>query len=304
MDRSPNDPQTRAGSTPQHGIAHAPAGRQTEHAEISAETVRDNRPSGEDMWHGHLETIPDAGRSDSVERSAARTLQDQFTELLSVRSISDLQERVRANPLGAVVFAAGIGFALQRTHLLNDIVGGMLSGDEPAELTAGEERLLAWLNDAYALEKAQIPILENHADDARWQPHVRDRDLQHLERTKQHVKMVEKCIRLLGRKPAKVKSAVGRIAGAVSSLSTEPFDDEVVRNFLADFASENLEVASYQAIIVAARDAGHDKIARICEEILDDEEEMADWLRANLPRAVRDTLGELDTVRAGQPPAR
>ena len=87
-----------------------------------------------------------------------------------------------------------------------------------------------------------------------------------------------------------------RITGAVTSLSTEPFEDEVVRNFLADFASENLEIASYTAIIVAARDAGHDRIARVCEEILEDEEEMVAWLRANLPRAVRDTLGELDIV--------
>lgn len=290
MDRTRHDPPTRAGSTPRHGIAPAASAAEIAHGQTSSQQTvqRQDRPDPTEL-----------------ERKGGHgSLQDQFSELLAVRSISDLQDRVRANPLGAVAFAAGIGFALQRTHLLSDIVGGMLSGDEPAELTAAEERLLAWLNDAYALEKAQIPILENHADDARRQPHVRDRDLQHLERTKQHVKMVEKCIRLLGRKPSKAKSAVGRITGAVNSLSTEPFNDEVVRNFLADFASENLEVASYQAIIVAARDAGHEKIARICEEILDDEEEMADWLRANLPRAVRDTLGDLDIVRADEPPAR
>jgi ferritin-like metal-binding protein YciE len=292
MDRTPYDAPTRAGSTPQHGIA--PAAMDAEIEQRPARSRRDRQTHS---------ALPDDRALPGAEREQGRleSLQEQLTDLLSVRSFGDLQDRVRANPFGAVVFAAGIGFALQRTHLLDNIVGGMLSGDEPDELTPAEERLLAWLNDAYALEKAQIPILENHADDAKGQPHVRARDLEHLERTKQHVKMVTKCIKLLGRKPSKAKDAIGRIGGAVSSLSTEPFDDEVVRNFLADFASENLEVASYHAIIVAARDAGHDKIAKICEEILDDEEEMVDWLRANLPRAVRDTLGELDLLDISQP---
>ncbi|HEX2165982.1 MAG TPA: DUF892 family protein, partial [Longimicrobiales bacterium] len=219
-------------------------------------------------------------------------LQDPIRDLLSVRSFDDLQHQVRAHPLSAIALAAGIGFAFQRTHLLDSVVGAGRS-DVRTRLSPAEERLLAWLNDAYALERAQIPILENHADDAKTQPHVRAKDLQHLERTKQHVRMVGRCIRLLGSKPSKVKTAIGRVSGAVNSLSTEAFDDEVVRNFLADFASENLEIASYSAIIVAARDAGHYEIASICEEILADEEEMVDWLRANLPRAVRDTLGEL-----------
>ena len=228
------------------------------------------------------------------ERSRRERVQEPISDLLSVRSFDDLQQQVRAHPIGVLALAAGIGFALQRSHLLDGRVGRARSRD--ADLSPAEERLLAWLNDMYALEKAQIPILENHADDARSQPHVREKDLEHLDRTKHHIRMVRRCIELLGRKPSKTKTAVGRIAGAMNSLTTEPFDDEVVRNFLADFASENLEIASYMAIIVAAREAGHPEIARICREILADEEEMVDWLRANLPRAVRDTLGELDII--------
>lgn len=281
MDRTPYDAPTRSGRTPQQGIA--PAAMDPDAAHGLAEP--------------HTRSTPTESTSEfESDRGRLGTLQERFADMLSVRSFDDLQHQVRANPLAAVALAAGLGFALQRTHLLDGLAGGLRSSDVPDDLTPAEERLLAWLNDAYALEKAQIPILENHAADAENQPHVRNKDLEHLERTKQHVKLVRKCIKLLGRKPSKAKDTIGRITGAVNSLSTEPFDDEVVRNFLADFASENLEVASYQAIIVVARDTGHEKIARICEEILDDEEEMVDWLRANLPRAVRDTLGELDIL--------
>lgn len=291
MDGPYDDPPARAGQTPRSGIAPAAQYRETTTESPRAPQGRASQSTQQDRPRGRSQA--DRERS---EKGRLGHLQEQFTDLVSVRSFDDLQHRVRANPFGALALAAGIGFVLQRTHLLDNVVGGMLSDHEGDELTPAEERLLAWLNDAYALEKAQIPILENHADDAEGQPHVRAKDLEHLELTKQHVKMVRKCIRLLGRKPSKAKDAIGRISGAMNSFSTEPFDDEIVRNFIADFASENLEIASYQAIIVAAHDAGHDKIARICEEILEDEEEMVEWLRANLPRAVRDTLSELDIL--------
>ncbi|HEX6134228.1 MAG TPA: DUF892 family protein [Longimicrobiales bacterium] len=260
---------------------------------------RSGRTGQQAIGYASLETEAMERREGTVERSARSEgrlgrVRSRVSDALSIRNLEDLEERVRANPLGTIALAAGIGFVLQRTHLLDSVIGALLADEEPEELSPSDERLLAWLSDAYALEKAQIPILENHAADAERHPHVRAKHLEHLDRTKRHVKKVKQCIRLLGRKPSKAKDAMGRISGALSSLSTEPFDDEVVRNFVADFASENLEIASYDAIIVAARDAGHEKIARICEEILEDEEEMVDWLRSNLPRAVRDTLDDLN----------
>jgi ferritin-like metal-binding protein YciE len=281
MDRTEYDAPTRSGRLEQQGIAHAT---------IEGETRRfEGDVDSETEAHGRMQRIQDRFGN----------LQEQFTELLNVRSVGDLEERVRQNPWGAVAFAAGLGFALERTHLIDGMVGGVLGVTgvrSSRELSRGEERLLAWLNDAYALERAQIPILENHAEDARRQPNVRDKDLEHLEQTREHAKLVKECIGLLGAKPGKAKDAIGRITGAVTSLSTEPFDDEVVRNFLADFASENLEIISYEAIIALAEETGNRKIAKICGEILEDEVEMAAWLRRNIRRAVNDTLIDIDIL--------
>jgi ferritin-like metal-binding protein YciE len=213
----------------------------------------------------------------------------------SIQGARDLADTARSNPLGTLVVALGTGLLLQKSGLMSNVVSGALrSSPSPDNLTEEEERLLAWLNDAYALEKAQIPVLENHANDARdLFPDVRRRDLEHLEQTKRHAKLVKECIAHLGAKPSKVKSAMGRIGGAMNAMTTEPFDDEVVRNFLQDYAAENLEIISYEAIIAAAEEAGHPKIVRICEEILEEEEEMVEWLRDNLPRVVRTTLRRL-----------
>lgn len=152
------------------------------------------------------------------------------------------------------------------------------------------EVLIAWLNDAHAMEQAQIPVLQNHAKDADAFPEIRARDEQHIEETGRHADLVRGCLERLGESPSATKSALGTMMGNAQSVMTGPFRDELVKNFLMDYAAENLEIASYNAIITAARDMGEEDIARTCEQILRDEEAMAGWLEENLPTAVRGAL--------------
>lgn len=152
------------------------------------------------------------------------------------------------------------------------------------------EVLIAWLNDAHAMEQAQIPVLENHARDAENFPHIRARDEQHVEGTRRHADLVRGCLERMGETPSATKSALNMMMGNVQSVMTGPFQDELVKNFLMDYAVENLEIASYSAIITAARDLGEEDVARTCEQILREEQAMAGWLQENLPTAVRETL--------------
>lgn len=138
--------------------------------------------------------------------------------------------------------------------------------------------------------RRRSPVLENHARDARDFPEIRERDEQHLEATRRHADLVRGCLESLGESPSGMKSALGTLMGSVQSVATGPFQGELVKNFLMDFASENLEIASYSAIITAARDLGEEDVARTCEGVLRDEQAMADWLQENLPSAVRETL--------------
>jgi ferritin-like metal-binding protein YciE len=254
-----------------------------------------------DTERGHGDTrrwsSPERTGTTRQQDGGGQGLQQRVADLLSIRSLDDLGDQVRANPLATIGVAVGVGFLLQRTRLLNPFLSTLTSGQSSPDLSPAEDRLLAWLNDAYALEKALIPVLKNHAEDARRRPKVRRRDLEHLEQTRRHAKKVKQCIEHLGAKPSKTKQAIGRFSGMMNSIATEPFDDEIVRNFLADFAAENLEIASYRALIVAAHEAGHPKIAKICQDILDDEEEMAAWLKDNLADAVHDTFAELGLHR-------
>lgn len=154
----------------------------------------------------------------------------------------------------------------------------------------GKEHLVAWLNDAYSMELALIPILENHAQDAKAHPHLQQRILQHVSETRRHAEMIEQCVRQLGEETSPVKNILGSIFGNVQSIATGIYDDELVKNALMDYATENFEMAAYNALIVTAEELGYPQIASTCREILRDEEAMANFLETNLPTVVRDTI--------------
>jgi ferritin-like metal-binding protein YciE len=66
------------------------------------------------------------------------------------------------------------------------------------------------------------------------------------------------------------------------------FSDELVKNALLDYATEQFEMACYIALESAARDLGDAYVGDICREIIRDEQEMADWIQTQLPQLVRE----------------
>lgn len=155
---------------------------------------------------------------------------------------------------------------------------------------AHHETLIAWLNDAQAMEHSLIQVLENHAKDAKDHPHVQARIQEHVEQTRHHADLVKGCIEHLGGTASAVKSGMGTVMGVVQGMSTALAKDELVKNALADYASEHFEIASYQALIVAARQAGDERTAGVCQDILHEEEEMARWLEQQLPSIVEEMV--------------
>lgn len=153
-----------------------------------------------------------------------------------------------------------------------------------------KDHMIAWLNDAYSMERALIPTLENHAKDAKGYPQIADRIQEHIAETKRHSEMVESCLRRYNEEPSTVKNVLGSLFGNMQSIATGMYDDELVKNALMDFAAENFEIACYQALMVAAEDLGDTDTAQICRQIIEDEERMARFLSDNLPTVVRETL--------------
>ena len=147
--------------------------------------------------------------------------------------------------------------------------------------------LLSWLNDAYAMENALVPILQNHAKDAKDYPTVQMRMQEHVQETLRHADLVKGCIERLGESPSTTKSLLGSLLGMGQAPVTGVFGDELVKNVIIDFATEHFEIACYEALIAAAQECGEPECLRVCQQILKEERDMAEWLHQQLPTAAQ-----------------
>lgn len=157
---------------------------------------------------------------------------------------------------------------------------------------SSRETFLDWLNDAYAMEQAIEENLERHVKDAKGEPEVHARLTRHLEETRGQAETVKGCIESLGGKVSGAKSTLGSMFGAVQGMANRPAGDTMVKNTIADYAVEYFEIASYRALIEAARDLGEEAIAGRLTVILRQEEDMANFLEQKLPHAVRGALAD------------
>lgn len=155
---------------------------------------------------------------------------------------------------------------------------------------AHKELLVAWLNDAYATEKALVPVMENHIKDFKDYPQAQMRLQQHLEETRRHADMIAGCIDHLGEDVSTMKSGWGSFLGSMKSVSTGMFQDELIKNCLSDYAAECFEIACYKSLISAAQLYGDQEVVQVCQEILQDEENMAQWLDQNIPMVTQEVM--------------
>jgi ferritin-like metal-binding protein YciE len=157
----------------------------------------------------------------------------------------------------------------------------------------GKDLLIDWLNDAHGMENALIQILEHQIKDASAYPQVRAKLEQHLEQTRNHAELVKNCVETLGGSPSRVKTGMAKLFGQMQAVSTGAAKDEMVKNALADYAAENFEVASYTALIRAAQGLGDQHTASVCQQMLQEDQEMATWLQTNLPTLVQEVLPQV-----------
>lgn len=154
------------------------------------------------------------------------------------------------------------------------------------------DKVIDWLNDAHAMEKALEEVLERHAKDAEGDAEVQPRIERHVEETRRQAETVRGCIESLGGKVSGGKETFGKMFGAMQGMANRPMADTMVKNAIADYAAEHFEIASYRALIDACRQIGEEDVAIRLTEILREEEAMAQFLEQKLPGAVQTALAD------------
>lgn len=150
------------------------------------------------------------------------------------------------------------------------------------------ETLRAWLKDAHAMEQGLMPLLEAMARRSPAFPELAPKAEEHLLRTRAHAGKVRECLLRLGESDQAIDAHPECGAAIDPALADGAPRDLALRNAVRGFASEQLEIAVYKAILVAAQAADDFQTMRVCEEILDEEEDMARWFEDHLPPAVNE----------------
>jgi ferritin-like metal-binding protein YciE len=143
------------------------------------------------------------------------------------------------------------------------------------------------------MEQGIVEILEKQIGQFDDMPEAQAKIRQHLELTRDQAERVRDCVERLGEDVSRVKSGMANVLGAVQGMSTAMANDKMVKNAMGNYAIEYFEIASYKILVTTAREMGHEDIAMICEGIMREEQEMANWLEQALPLVTRQHLREI-----------
>ena len=157
---------------------------------------------------------------------------------------------------------------------------------------ARRELFITWLNDAHAFESMLVSSLEGQVKLAAEHPEIQQGIEQHLEATKRHKETVEQILQELGESSSGVKDTMAKVGGMMQGMMQGATGDTLAKAALQDYSAEHMEIASYQALIVAATELGHTEFVPRFESILQDEMRMAEWLSSNLPMVIRAELNK------------
>jgi ferritin-like metal-binding protein YciE len=157
------------------------------------------------------------------------------------------------------------------------------------------DQLVKHIDEALAMEQSVLRMLDGMIDTTE-DEEIRNELRQHKLETEQHAERLEKRLGAHEASPSTVREAAG-IAGALMKGVVDMVRNEKAgRNARDGYATEHLEIASYQLLERIAQRAGDEETAEVARQNRADEEKMAKKIEANWDR-----FAELSLQEAGIP---
>lgn len=116
----------------------------------------------------------------------------------------------------------------------------------------------------------------------------------HLGETESQEQRVRERLEAHDASPSKLKDAAGKAGAFGMVLFARSQPDTPGKLVMHAFSYEHMEVAAYELLAIAAREAGDEETASMAEAIAEEEREMAGRLAANWDEAVEQALREVD----------
>jgi ferritin-like metal-binding protein YciE len=158
-------------------------------------------------------------------------------------------------------------------------------------MTALEEKLVEYIDDAYAMEQNVLRMLDSMIGTTK-DPETKRALERHKKQTEQQAERLEECLREHGASPSKTKAAGGMMAALMKSVVDMARDDNPGRNARDGFATEHMEIASYEMLERVARKAKDRKTQAVARQNREEEEAMARRIASKWNKVVELSLKE------------
>jgi ferritin-like metal-binding protein YciE len=163
-----------------------------------------------------------------------------------------------------------------------------LAGNENVKNT-----FIVGVQNAHALEKQAIQLLERQVERITNYPEMRRRIEQHIVETKEQEERLDRILDQLGADRSVLKDWMTQLMGNAAALAHVPMPDEILKDTFANNAFENFEIAAYKSLITMAEVAGHSQFVAPLRQTLEEEQRMAQFISDNVETITRKYL-ELD----------
>jgi ferritin-like metal-binding protein YciE len=150
------------------------------------------------------------------------------------------------------------------------------------QIMASEElnaQLVKHIDDAYAMEQNILHMLDGMIETAE-DAEIKQELEHHKSETEQHAERMRRCLEAHDASPSKVKEAEGILGSFMKGVVDMARSDKAARNARDGFATEHVEIASYELLERVARRAGDEATAEAARLNRKDEEAMAQKISA------------------------
>jgi len=140
-----------------------------------------------------------------------------------------------------------------------------------------QDRLIRYLDDAWAVEKALVVALNDMAEEVN-DPQVRALFQEHRQVTHDQEERLEARIRALGKEPAGSKGFFNQMVAKIGDALHAAHDeyDKTTQDLMKAYATENFECAMYQSLESYATAIGDTETAELARQHMREEKEAAE----------------------------
>lgn len=144
-----------------------------------------------------------------------------------------------------------------------------------------------WLADAYGTEAALVDVMSKQLSGLSGQHEMESRFLQYLEQIQRHANMIQERVGDLGSETSALnQGGLPALVDSMTGLWTKPTSSMLVKYAVVDTMAVHYEIAQVGVASAGARAIGDEQTLAVCQDILREKREMAQWLDDYLPRLV------------------